>query len=146
MYTNDSFSRIEITTRRNNNKIRPGKMIVRYSRLLTIIITATAISAQSSNRKWKLGFSGKVKWSNQCDFLGGDYATTTGIMLSPKCEELCVSDNRCTHFTYTFNLRTGKCYLKTIKDTIVKEKIVSGAYGLTTICGYVTERVKRVSI
>lgn len=128
------------TRMRNNNNKRPGKTVPRYSwLLLTIILIATSISAQSSDIKWKLGSSGKVKWSNNCDFFGGDYVQKTGILLSSKCEELCVSDNRCTHFTS--KLSSGKCLLKTMKGITIKEKILSGVNGFTTICGYVTDRV-----
>jgi len=62
-------------------------MVPRYFwLLLTTIVIATSISAQSSDIKWKLGSSGKVKWSNNCDFFGGDYVQKSGILLSSKCE------------------------------------------------------------
>ena len=129
-----------MATRRKSNKKPSGKTVPRYSWLfLTIILIATSIAAQSSDRKWKLGSSGKVKWSNNCDFFGGDYVQKPGILSSSKCEEFCVSDNRCTHFTS--KLSSGKCLLKTMKGITVKEKILSGVNGFTTICGYVTDRV-----
>lgn len=108
-------------------------MIAHYYWLLIVVMTTTLSGAQSSEREWKLGFTKKVKWSEKCDFFGGDYAQTFDNSQAGKCEERCVADKRCTHFTS--NPWMG-CFLKTLKKPFVSETV---AYN--TICGFAIDRV-----
>ena len=112
-------------------------LFARYMLFFMGIIALTSdIFAQSSDRKWKVGYSGKVKWSNMCDFSGGDYHSKLGV-LPNKCEELCLADKRCTHFS----TKLKGCFLKESKHSILKEKSVKGPLGLVNFCGYVIDRV-----
>jgi len=118
-----------------------NKIISHYSWILMSVSIIASISAQSSDRNWILGSSGKVKWSKSCDFFGKDYAQKSGIITSKYCEELCVADNRCTHFTSVWT--TGKCLLKTSGNSVMKVRNLNGFNSLlfTTVCGYVVDRV-----
>ncbi len=114
--------------------------VVYYYRLLLIVIMANIAvysEAQSSERKWKLGFTGKVKWSSNCKFVGGDYDTRAQRLPVGKCEELCVADVRCTHFTSSYE---AGCFLKSFKTTFVMEKN-AGPNDLNSICGFSIHRV-----
>lgn len=109
--------------------------VVHYYRLLVIVIIANIAvysEAQSSERKWKLGFTGKVKWSSNCKFVGGDYDTRAQRLPVGKCEELCVADVRCTHFTSSYE---AGCFLKSFKQPFVTEKN-AGPNDFNSICGF----------
>jgi len=121
------------------NRYLRNKIIRHFPWMLAVISIITSISAQSSNRNWILGSSGKVKWSKSCDFKGKDLAEKNGIITAKTCEELCVANNRCTHFTSIWT--TGKCYLKASNNSVMKENNKDGIMALATVCGYVINRV-----
>ena len=121
-----------------NRQLRT-KIIDQYSWISTVMSIITLISAQSSSRNWILTSSGKVKWSNSCDFFGKDYAQKSGIIAPKECEDLCVADNRCTHFTSVWT--SGTCLLKTSGNSVMKDMNVNGINFFTYVCGYVVDRV-----
>ena len=118
------------------NKMQCNITIANYYWLLIVVITTTLSDAQSSEREWKLGFTGKVKWSESCDFRDGDYAKVFDNWQVGKCEKLCVADERCTHFTSS----KVACYLKTFEQPFVMEQNL-GRLDLGTICGFAINRV-----
>lgn len=114
-------------------------ILIHYYWLL-IVALATALSdAQSTQRQWKLGFTGKAKWSESCNFKGGDYDRISDNSQTGKCEELCVADKRCTHFTA--NPRFG-CFLKRFEQQhFVQEETPFWFLDLFAICGFAIDRV-----
>lgn len=111
--------------------------IARHYWLLIVAVSTSSLSdAQSFEREWKLGFTGKAKWSESCDFSGGDYNIMYGNWQEGKCEELCVADKRCTHFTS----KKIACFLKTFEQPFVMEKSV-GFLDLGATCGFAINRV-----
>ncbi len=125
---------------RKHNYLFGTKNIGHYSWILAIIsIILASIFGQSSNRNWILGSSGKVKWSQSCDFVGKHYAKKSGIITTKGCEDLCLADNRCTHFTSTWT--SGKCFLKTSNNSVLKDFNKNGIMDFATVCGYVIDRV-----
>lgn len=78
-----------------------------------------------------------------CDFLGGDYETINEILQEDACEELCIADKHCTHFT--FNPRMTICYLRKFKQPWAYEKTTELTYS-SSICGFVIDRVKLFKI
>ena len=115
-------------------------ILTHYYWLLIVAMTTTLSDAQSSKRQWKLGFTGKAKWSESCDFRGGDYDRILDNSQTGECEELCVADKRCTHFTS--NPRTNVCFLKTFKQSVVQEETPSWFLDSVAICGFAINRVK----
>ena len=67
-------------------------IIANFYWLLIVVMATTLSDAQTSEREWKLGSTGKAKWSVGCDFPGGDYETINEILQEEACEELCVAD------------------------------------------------------
>lgn len=114
-------------------------IIANYYWLLIVIMATTLSDAQTSNLEWKLGSTGKARWSVSCDFPGDYYDTINEILQEEACEELCVADKRCAHFT--FNPRIAVCYLKKFQQPLVYEKNSELKYS-SNICGFVIDRVK----
>ena len=114
------------------NRYLRNKIIRHFPWMLAVISIITSISAQ-------IGSTGKVKWSKSCDFKGKDLAEKNGIITTKKCEELCVANNRCTHFTSIWT--SGKCYLKASNNSVMKENNKDGIMAFATTCGYVINRV-----
>lgn len=123
-------------TARRTNKLRPIYVIIQYRSLFVVVIFAIAISAQSSDRKWKSGASGEMKFSENCDFVGGDYDGRLRVASLASCEDICLVDQRCSHFTYNFY---GTCFLKTLPPGKLEKSLESGFFNPT--CGYVIDRV-----
>ncbi len=103
----------------------------------SILMSAT-ILAQSSDRSWKSG-NGKVRYSENCKFLGGVYGTTNDLFTSYKCADLCQADEPCTHFTY--NWGTKKCLLQSFDKYVYPIEKKGGLFDFGLTCGYVVNRV-----
>ena len=117
--------------------------MVKILLLVVIAIMATISVAQKSEPewKWKLSSDSKIKWSDKCDFPDiSSYDTSFEIKSQEKCQELCLADERCTHYTHETPLG-GICYLKTSHEVSKEEGV--GPANRNTACGYVIHRVGR---
>lgn len=121
---------------RRSNKLRPINVIFQYRSLFIVAIFAIVISAQSPDRKWRLGASGEIKLRENCDFVGGNYDARLRVASLASCEDICLVDQRCSHFTYNFY---GTCFLKTLPPGKLENSLENGFFNPT--CGYVINRV-----
>lgn len=106
---------------------------------LMVIIVVMAVTAAALNvvQEWKLNSDSNIKWSDKCDFVGiTNYDKIIEITSQEKCQEICLADERCSHFTHEKTLG-GICSLKTSKEDL-KEK---GSANPNNTCGYVIHRV-----
>lgn len=124
--------------KRRHNKLRPIMSIIQHRSLFVLIIFAITISAQSSNRNWEDSDNGKIKWSENCEFVGGDFENRKGVLSLTTCEDICLANKHCTHFTFNFY---GTCFLKVLEPGDL-EKGFSNAY-FNPFCGYVIDRVNK---
>lgn len=70
----------------------------------------------------------QVKWAPNCDFPGNDIASMA--VSSDQCGSQCLSNSKCTHFTWYYNV----CLLKKALNPRVNG--LNGA-----VCGFVANRV-----
>lgn len=113
--------------------------IMEHRPLFLLVIFAISISAQSSNRKWETSDDGQIKWSENCEFLGGDIGIKKGILTLTKCQDICLADKRCTYFTYNFY---GTCSLKLLEPGNLERSLPNEYFNPS--CGYVIDRVKQL--
>lgn len=106
--------------------------------LKLIVLMSATILAQSSDRNWRVE-NGKVKFSENCKFLGGVYNSINDVSRSYRCDELCLADERCTHFTYSWGTR--KCSLQNFDKYVYPIEEKGGPSDSGLICAYIINRV-----
>lgn len=93
--------------------------------LVVLAIQFSLLLVLASAFEWRDGDNGQVTWSNDCEFNGNNIDRPT--LQDTQCGGACVSNNRCTHFTWI----SGTCYLKHF-DTPGEASGLPGA-----VCGWV---------
>lgn len=94
------------------------------------VILCSFILWSAQALEWYPGEDGKIKWTNNCDFNGGDIGSERSR--GDECGRLCFRRTECTRFTWT-NHDGGTCWFKKGKAAGA-EAFFSGHGGA---CGFV---------
>ena len=97
------------------------------AQLLALFVVVIVIG-NALSQNFQDGDGGQVKWASNCDFKGFDIGSVQGP--AEQCGSNCLSNSRCTHFTWYLNV----CYIKNANKPPVSN--LNGG-----VCGYVVSRV-----
>lgn len=90
-----------------------------------LIFLASVWSVQAIN--WQPGDAGRIRWSWNCDYKGGDIANSRAK--GEECGTLCLDHSSCYRFAWT-DYEGGTCWLKSLAGELTE----SGS----GICGELT--------
>jgi len=85
---------------------------------------------------WKS--EGEIRWAPDCaiNIEGNDLKTVPNVSDNQKCGELCLQDDKCTHYTFTKTADDGSCDMKAkVRKNGEEPKKSPGAF-----CGYIETR------